>query len=287
MEIALLSIFLVTWILMNIIILKSGMITNVPTLTPLGLGISPVDAAEMGASTRLRNVVFGLISLNTARELIRIFWRVIPANKYNILFQILILTAFLLLIFLGPHIQALNDAEKKTRKEFEEMADDTANESEKIGNNVFKQPWLDAWSERNRYYIMCFLMFSFIPFFYLFFSFWGSPNPPFHPSDPLTSLVVHNQIVLFHKFLLHLTAGFNGFVTLLYTIFSKKSWYFYFVPLVYLIVFFMADIGFGKRFRNYAASLLLLIWPFFYLSKSSILWSIPFFILVPLLFLAQ
>lgn len=283
MEIALLSIFLVTWILMNIILLKSGMITNVPPLTPLGVGISPADAAEMGAATRLRTALFGLISANTARELIRISWRVIPSNKYNILFQILILTAFLLLIFLGPHIQALNESEKKTRKAFEEIAD----ESEKIGNNVFKQPWLDAWSERNRYYIMCFLMLSFTPFFYLLFSFWFSPNPPFHPSDPHTSLVVHNQIVLFHTFLLHLTAGFNGLVTFLYTVFSKKSWYFYFVPLVYAGVFYMADVGFGKKIRNYAVSLLLLIWPFFYLSKSSIWWSIPFFILVPLLFLAQ
>lgn len=285
MEIALLSFFLVAWVLFNIIILKSGMITNVPPLTPLGLGISREDVAEMGASTRLRNMVFGLISMHTARELIRIFWRVIPSNKYNILVQIFILIAFLLLIFLGPHIHALNEAEKKTRNAFEEIGDDIANESEKIGNNVFKQPWLDAWSERNRYYIMCFLMLSFTPFFYLLFSFWGSPNPPFHPDDPLTSLVVHSQILIFHRFLLHLTAGFNGFVTLLYTIFSKKTWYFYFVPLVYAVAFFMADVGFEKRIRNYAVSLLLLIWPYFYFSKSSIWWSMPFLILVPLLFL--
>ena len=281
MEIALLSIFLVAWVLINIIILKSGMITNVPPLTPIG-HLSPADAAEIAPSIRLRTALFGFISGNTARELIRIFWRVVPSNKYNILVQIFILTAFLLLIFLGPHILALNEAEKKTRKEFEELED----EAEKIGNNVFKQPWLDAWSERNRYYIMCFLMLSFTPFFYLLFSFWFSPNPPFHPSDPLTSLVVHNQIVLFDTFLLHLTAGFNGFVTFLYTIFSKKSWYFYFVPLVYAGAFYLADTN-ATRFRNYAVSLLLLIWPYFYLSKSSIWWSMPFLILVPLLFLAQ
>ena len=340
MEIALLSIYLVTWIIFNIILLKSGMITNVPPLTPIG-NLSPADAAEIAPAMRLRADLFGLISGNVARELIRLSWRVIPSNKYNIFFQILILTAFLLLIFLGPHIQALNEAEKKTRKAFEKMADDTANETEKIanddayvanetgnaianeaekiGNNVFKQPWLDAMSARNRYYIFCFIMLSFTPFFYVFFSFWFSPNPPFHPADPLTSLVVHNQILLFDSFLLHLTAGFNGTILFLYTVFSKKSWYFYFVPLVYAIAFYIAETpniaapafaavapvfaplapafapltnafaalgpAFAASFRNYLISLILLIWPFFYLSKASIKWSMPFLILVPALFL--
>jgi len=286
MEIALLSIFLVTWILINIILLKSGMVTNVPPLTPIG-HLSPADAAEIAPSIRLRAMFFGLISGNTARELIRIFWRVIPSNKYNIFFQILILTAFLLLIFLGPHIQALNEAEKKTRKEFKKIEDDTADETKKIGNNVFKQSWLDAWSKRNRYYIMCFIMLSFTPFFYLFFSFWFSQAPPFGP-DGITSSVVHNQIVLFDTFLLHLTAGFSGFVTFLYTIFSKKSWYYYFVPLVYAVVFYLADsTNAAARFRNYAASLVLLIWPFFYFSNLSFYWTIPFFTVILILFLTQ
>lgn len=182
---------------------------------------------------------------------------------YLMLFQLLFLFGFLLLVFLGPHIQWLNETEEKSKKQFE-----------KLNDEMFKQPWKDAINDKNRYYIIAFTLFAFVPFFYMSWFFYSSP-----------SLLVTNQITLFDIFLLQFVAGFSGFVVYLYTLFAKRRWYFYVVPLVYALAFFKADnTNAAARLRNYVASLLLLIWPFFYLSKTSILWSIPFLILIPPLF---
>lgn len=204
-------------------------------------------------------------------------------NRYALLSQLLILIGFLLLVFLGPHIQSLNETENKTRKEFEEMADDVSKEAENTADKVFKQPWLDAMSKRNRYYIASFTLIAFMPFFYMCWLFYSSTAPL--ARDGITSQAVYNQLVLFDVFLLELTAGFTGFILLLYTFFSKKTWFFYTVPGIYLFTFYKAYTNNPERIRNYILSLLLAIWPFFYLSKSSIVWSIPFIIIIPIILL--
>ena len=202
---------------------------------------------------------------------------------FTLLFQLLILIGFLLLIFLGPHIQSLNETENKTRKDFEEMADDVSKETEKIADKVFKQPWLDAMNKRNRYYITSFTTFAFMPFLYIGWLFYSSTAPL--ARDGITSQAVYNQLALFDVFLLELTAGFTGFIILLYTFFSKKNWFFYAVPAIYLFTFYKAYTNNPDSTRNYILSLLLAIWPFFYLSKSSIVWSLPFIIIIPIILL--
>ena len=259
MEIILMIIYLLCWLLINGIMYKSGILTTIPPLSGIG-NLSPEDASEIAPSIRLRQTLFGLISGNTARELIRLSWRVIPSNKILILFQILFFIAFLLLVFLGPHIQSLNEAEEKARKRYE-----------KIEDEIFKQPWLDAISNRNRYYLYAFLTFGFLPFFYLLWFVYSSSN-----------ILVLNKLISFDVFILEITAGFEGFVIYLYTLFSQKPWYFYSVPLVYLFTFMKAE---NNSLKNYFISALLMIWTFLYFYKTSILWSIPFFVLIPLLFM--
>jgi len=196
-------------------------------------------------------------------------------NLYTLLAQLLLLIGFLLLIFLGPHIQGVNKGEKETRKKFEEMA-----------NDIFKQPWLDFIHSRNCYYIVCFTFIAFLPFVYMFLLFWLSPSLPVG-ADGVTSSDVYDQLMVFDLFLLLFVAGFSGLTILIYTISAKKAWYFYFAPFIYGWAFYSTvRSNTSAPFKNSMLSLLLLIWPFFYLAKTSIYWSLPFLILIPPLFLA-
>lgn len=266
MEIILLTIYLVTWVLINIVIYKNGMYEMNPPPRPVVPAIAPILAVGPRGA---RHFPGGPPPVAGMRELFL-------SNLYLILFETILFIAFLLLVFLGPHIHALNEAEEKSRKKYEEMVDD-----------IFKQPWLDAVSAKNRYYIICFMILSFTPFFYMFLLFWLSYGPPFG-ADGITAIRVHDQIQVFDIFLLKFVAGVSGFVLFLYTLFGKKPWYFYIVPLVYVFSFYKAhNSNAAARLRNSVASLLLLIWPFFYLSKTSMLWSIPFLVLIIPLFLTQ
>jgi hypothetical protein len=208
-------------------------------------------------------------------DVILYFIGAMTLNLYTLLSQLLLLIGFLVLIFLGPHIQGVNKAEQESRKKFEEMA-----------NDIFKQPWLDFIHSRNCYYIVCFTFLAFMPFFYMFGVFWLSPYLPVG-ADGITPTDVYDQIMVFDIFLLVLVAGFSGLVLLIYTIAAKKAWYFYFAPFIYGWAFYSTVRSTTPRpFKNSILSLLLLIWPFFYLSKTSIYWSLPFLILIPPLFLA-
>jgi hypothetical protein len=252
MEIILLSIYIVAWLLFNGIIYKTGMYESNPSAPqPAPIShIRPIGPRGVRHYPEGPPQVAGL-------------WELILANKYLILFETLFFIAFLLLVFLGPQIQSLNEAEEKARKRYEELNDD-----------IFKQPWLDAVSNRNRYYLLTFLMFAFLPFFYLLWYVSSSPSP-----------MAFIPFQWFDVFVLQLTAGFEGFVLFLYTLFSQKSWYFYSIPLVYAFVFKMVNSNRSTItvLKNYFMSSLCILWAFLYFSKTSILWSVPFFIILPLL----
>jgi len=177
---------------------------------------------------------------------------------YFFLSELLIILGFLLLVFLGPHIKALKETEEKTRKRYEKLQDD-----------IFKQPWLDAVSNRNRYYLITFSLLAFFPFFC--FCYMVCSNE---------SIEVTRYIESIDKTLVLFTSGFEGFITLVYTLFSQKPWYFYIVPLVYGASFIQTYkqttvTGFTIA-KNYIICFLLLLWTFLYFSKSSFVWSAPF-----------
>jgi hypothetical protein len=204
-------------------------------------------------------------------------------NKYFMLLQVLIFTGFLLLIFLNPQLQSLNKSIENSKKQYDKMKNDTdkmkndidkmKNDTDKIGNEIFKQPWLDAISSRNRYYIFAFLTLGFLPFLYLLCFIYSSSN-----------LLVRNKLTLFDVFILEVTSGFEGFIIYIYTLFSQKQWYFYSVPLVYLFTFMKAENNVERiGFKKYLISALLMVWSFLYFAKTSIYWSIPFFLIIPIL----
>jgi len=167
---------------------------------------------------------------------------------------------------LGPKIQGLRKAEEDTKKRFENLNDD-----------IFKKPWEDAIRAKNLYYLLIFLLFALLPFFYMLGFVYSSKD----------ATAISLQFNYFDILLLKMTAGFEGFVLFVYTIFSQKSWYFYTVPLFFFLVF--RNVKWGRNrwsiFNNYLECVLLLIWTFLYFSKTSILWSIPFFLFLSFLFM--
>jgi hypothetical protein len=186
---------------------------------------------------------------------------------YFILSQTVIILGFLLLVFLGPQIKGLKEAEEKTRKRYEKLQDD-----------IFKQPWLDAVSNRNRYYLLTFLFFAFFPFFWTCYMVYSN-----------NALQVTQYFAVIDTWLVLFTAGFEGFIALVYTLFSQKPWYFFSVPLYYGIFFikvwYQSTVSNFTIAKNYLICFLLLLWNFLYLSKTSFLWNIPFLFFLPILFM--
>lgn len=182
-------------------------------------------------------------------------------SPYIILSQLLCITGFLVLVFLSPQIQSLNEDEEKAKKQ-------------DLTNNIFKQQWLDAVANRNRYYILTFLILAFLPFLYILFFVYGSASPAIAPT-----------FQMFDVLLLKLTSSYEGFVILVYTLFSQKPWYFYTVPLFYAFLFTKIS---NQRttptiFKNYLLCLLSILWAFLYFSNKSFLSFVPFAIIIPVL----